>query len=424
MKRIYVLNILIFLNLISCQPSKESKATNEIATIDRSKFPKGKKCIKNGDGIRYTIKMNTSKEVVLDDLLDKSKDISVISLSVPDDDFLLGDVSKLWIRGDNQIVIADMEITHKIYSFDANGEMQFAIDNKGKGPGQYNTLWDVQLNKSRKTIDIWDLSMHRLISYNYDGSFLTETIVNREIINFYPVTKDWYIYHIDGRDAMGKKSPLLLYSDIRGDQVMNTGATEYGIVDAWRDQLEFSEYNGSVYYLRPGMDTIYWIGPVNGQICADYIIDFGKDRLTQEAKKQTDLMQSFKLIEQAKSSYTLGNLVVGTTYLHFKWFSEKDLLEYHHFVDRFDYKSYKIPSKSLDFFGIPITKIVHVDGLRFTASSYPYKVNKNKLKEAIDNKSLAKGTRKNLSKILNMKDQEMPFLIQFTLDHALNSKYE
>lgn len=411
------LKLAVIILFVSCQT--KSNTSDRIASDPY--FPKGSKC---SQGPQYRIKMKDAQNANLEELVDNNKPVSITTLNVPENRYLLGEITKHWDFGGSTIFVADMNIAHKVYGFTRNGEMKFVISNTGSGPGQFNYLWDVQLNLHKKVIEIWDLTQHKLLSFDIEGQFVEQQIIKKEIVNFFPVTKDWYIYHLDGRDHMGSKNNLLLYSDITGEKVINEGAPEYGIVDAKVNKLEFSEYQGSVYYHRPMTDTIYWIGPVNGQICADYVIDFDGKGIPEEAKKQTDLLKAGKIIEKAGSSSTVGNLVVGTTYLHFMWTSEKTLLNYYQFVDRHKHFSYQVKENNLEIFGIKLSKILSVNMQKFSGYSYLYNVDQNKLKEAIANENLPLETRENLKKILAIEDNEMPFLIQFNLTHSKSADYE
>ncbi|WP_250632899.1 6-bladed beta-propeller [Rhodoflexus caldus] len=421
MKQLIYLSGCLFLCLLlgSCQ--SDNKETEQSQYSTDVLFPRGKDCT-NPAGYNYLISMENAQEKTLEDLLDSNYAISITPLQIDDPKHLLGEISKLWDYGDSLIYIADLQIANKIYAFNRDGKLKFVIDDTGQGPGQYKKMWDVQYNVHRKILQVWDLPQHKMLSFSLNGDFLEEKKINKEIVSFYPVTEDWYIYHLDGRDYMGQKKPLLLYSDISGEKVMKKGAWEYGMVDAFPSRIQFSLYDGSVYFSSAMMDTIYWIGPVNGQICPDYVIDFGKKKLPEEIKKQEDLMRIGQMIQQAGSSFSIGNLLVGRTFLHFEWLSnEKDREDkFFHFVDRHEYLSYKVREKNFSLFGIGIERLSFSKLHDFIGYSYLHKINKTLLKQAIASDKVHAKTKAELAKLLKFEEQEMPFLIQFRLKHTQN----
>ncbi len=233
-------------------------------------------------------------------------------------------------------------------------------------------------------------------------------------MSFFPVIgKNWYIYHIDGRDHMAMNCPLLHYSDVTGENIINKGASEYGIVDTWFDKNEFDAYNKDIYFHRAMSDTIYWIGPVNGQICPTYIIDFGKDRMPLAAKKEIDMLKMANIIRESGCSFSLGNLVVGRNFLHFKWTSERTLTDYHHFVDRFNYQSFKVSKNDLKVFDIPVLGILSADSNEFTAYAYLGEIEKEKLLEFRGEQKVDSLFKLDIDKVLQLDDPNTPILVRF-----------
>jgi hypothetical protein len=401
----------------SCDNSNQKLQEDQFQGKDYGSFPVGSDC-QNPGSYNYRIQMEEAKEVFLEDLLDPTYAVKFIPLEIDDSTDLLGEISKLWHYNDSLIYLADLQLANKVYGFDWEGRMKFVVGEIGEGPGQYKQLWDVQYNQHLKRLELWDYPQHKMLYFDLNGEFISEQKINQEIVSFYPVTKDWYIFHMEGRDHLGQKKPLLRYSDVKGEKIMKEGAWEYGVVDAWPSKQEFSEYAGSVYFLRPMMDTIFWVGPVNRQICPDYVIDFGEKRIPEEAKKESDLMAAANLIQNNNSSFNTGNLVVGRTYLHFEWIANDIEDKYFHFVDRFQYNSFKIPANKLSIYGIKIDRINFVNKHDFIGYALPRNVDKSKLQNALNNKLIQPETKADLQKILDIQDPEMPFLVRFRLNHS------
>ena len=408
--------IIIVMFFTACGNSEKNLISEEDKRAFEASFPRGLPC-ENPAGFNYRIRMDEAREVNLQDILDPAYPVSFLPLAINDPSHLLGEISKMWDYGDSLFYLADLQIANKVYAFDRNGNMKFIVGEEGEGPGQYKQIWDAQYNLHHKRLEIWDYPQHKMLYFGLDGKFLSEQKINQEIVSFYPVTKDWYIFHMEGRDHLGQKKPLLRYADITGHKIMNEGAWEYGIVDAWPSKLEFSEYAGSVLFLRAMTDTIFWIGPVNRQICPDYVIDFGDKVVPLEAKRETDLMAAASLIQESNSSFKSGNLVVGRTYLHLEWRAYVVEDKFFHFVDRFQYQSCRIPAKQLSMYGIRIERINFVDKHDFIGYSLMRNVDKEKLRQALEGKNLDPKTKADLQKILEIDDPEMPFIVRFRLNH-------
>lgn len=393
--------------------NQKSKESNR----DFKKYPIGTECLLQPEEL-YTIDIIASKEVSLEELVDFQKGIRIVQIGQVPKNALFGDITKLWTTRKNGIIFTDQELANKIYKIDNDGNLEWVIDETGAGPGEFQKLWSVQINPYKSQIEVWDLSLRKFLFYDLNGEFINERSFDHEIVSFFPVNdRGWYAFHHDGRDHLGKKGNLITLSDPDLLYPIKKGVNEYGFVDTWLSQNEFDEYEGSTYFHHPLTDTIYWVGPVNGQICADYIIDFGNDALSVEAKSQVDLMKAAKVIQKEKSSYSLGDLKVGSTYLHFKWFSESENKQFFQIVDRLAYGSYKIPQEDMSLWGIYFDKVLNVDYQKITLSAYPYKIDKMVLQQKIRELPSESALKGSLESIMKAEDPEKPLLIQLYLKH-------
>jgi hypothetical protein len=418
MKTNYLLNLVTFLllggMLWSCSAKSER---SEDTKRDFKQYPIGAECVETPEE-KYHIKISESEQVAFEDLVDYQKGIRIVAIGEVPNEALFGEITKLWASKSDGIIFTDQELANKIYKIDNEGNLEWIIDKTGSGPGEFQKLWSVQLNPYKQQIEVWDLSLRKFLYYDLNGKFINERSFDHEIVSFFPVNgKGWYAFHHDGRDHLGKKADLITLSDSDLLFPIKKGVNEYGFVDTWLSQNEFDEYEGSTLFHHPLTDTIYWIGPVNGQICPTYVIDFGKDALSPEAKSQVDLMKAASMIQKDQSSYSLGELKVGSTYLHFRWFSESENKQYHQIVNRLDYGWYKIPQDEMELWGIYFDKVLDVDYQKITLSAYPYKIDKSTLQKKIEEFPEKSALRGSLEKVLQSEDTEKPFLIQLYLKH-------
>lgn len=91
--------------------------------------------------------------------------------------------------------------------------------------------------------------------------------------------------------------------------------------------------------------------------------------------------------------------------------------KFFHFVDRFQYQSFRIPSKQLTMYGIRIERINFVDKHDFIGYSLMRNVDNEKLQQALEDKALNPKTKADLQKLLEMDDPEMPLIVRFRLNH-------
>lgn len=96
--------------------------------------------------------------------------------------------------------------------------------------------------------------------------------------------------------------------------------SDIGSTDAYQVPIEFSGHAGNIKFLHAWTDTIYKISEKG--IEAEYILNFGSDRLTKEIKK-LPLMEMRKFIMENPYVFNVANLVENEDYLSFQWTRSK-----------------------------------------------------------------------------------------------------
>jgi hypothetical protein len=347
-------------------------------------------------------------------LTDIAEEFEIIRLA-PDamENLLIGDLTKCWQTPEGVYIVADMKISNKIYLFDKAGNHVRSIENHGNGPAQFTSIWDVQFDPSMGNIQLWDYIQRKLLTFDKKGDFVEEQKINKEIMTFLQIPDGDLIVHLDRREYMGKKTPFLYRVENTTGEEKPLGVWDYGIIDSQMDKLEFSRLKEEVYFHRAMTDTIFSIHTKTSQICPVYVLDFEGNSLNEDTKKQTDLMKFAQKAMEASSAFSTGNLVVTDKTLHLTWSSESESTDYYHYSSKSENKSLNIVAKNHSIYGIPVVKIIGQTQNEFIGYSFPYRANKSEVMEAIENPSTPEDIKKSLIALIEIKDQETPFMIKF-----------
>lgn len=117
-------------------------------------------------------------EIQVDPSLDilYKKNIVVDAKFVPireSDDFLIESFSDV-IVDDSLIFIADV-LQNTIFIYDFNGVPVSKVNSLGGGPGEYLNITNIYIDRYEHTLNVYDISANKIISYDYSGRFLKET---------------------------------------------------------------------------------------------------------------------------------------------------------------------------------------------------------------------------------------------------------
>ena len=157
---IYILSV-IYLFLIGCNKPIPKKALKlELENIKKVE-------IKN----EYPQIINTSeaKDISTKQLTDCISNIDYIAL---DSEHLIGEIRKMIIT-ESKIYIMDSFLSQQVFVFDKQGKLLFRIDEKGNGPEEFISIWDMQVNESKKEILLNDaLGLSYIYYSTEDGSFI------------------------------------------------------------------------------------------------------------------------------------------------------------------------------------------------------------------------------------------------------------
>jgi hypothetical protein len=96
------------------------------------------------------------------------------------------------IFNDSLIFIEDNELDNLFIVDREDGEVKRVLQSFGSGPGEFNQIEDFQIKDNQ--IIIKDVILGKLISFDFEGNFISEKRVSNEATNFYQGTDFLLLY--------------------------------------------------------------------------------------------------------------------------------------------------------------------------------------------------------------------------------------
>ena len=125
--------------------------------------------IKINPGSPHLIRADMAKTIDTKKLLDMIQSIDYIKL---DSSEPMGPINKMVVTND-KIFIMDSFAAQQIFVFDKTGKLLYRIKNKGRGPKEYISIWDMQVDTIRNEILVNDALARSYLYYSTDdGTFL------------------------------------------------------------------------------------------------------------------------------------------------------------------------------------------------------------------------------------------------------------
>lgn len=138
----------------------------------------------------YVIDISQPIEVTTENLCAKMNKINYIQL---DSKELIGEISKMIVT-DDKIYIMDSFVSQQVFVFDKKGKLLFCIDQKGHGPGDFISVWDIQVDTLKNEILVNDaLGLSHIYYSTDDGKFIRK---ERAIQNCYVTKMNGYYFNV------------------------------------------------------------------------------------------------------------------------------------------------------------------------------------------------------------------------------------
>ena len=198
------------------------------------------------------IRADNAKIISTAELLDMVEQVDYIKL---DSSEPIGEISKMIVTGD-KIFILDAHIAQQIFVFDRTGKLLYRIKNKGRGPKEYISIWDMQVDTIRNEILLNDALARSYLYFSADdGQFIRR---EKGIANCYVARIDSLYVNLqnNGQDFNDEENWAILITDkdsviYKGFEFKPIQEGDYIVNSFYRDN------DGSLLYTPIYSDTIY-----------------------------------------------------------------------------------------------------------------------------------------------------------------------
>ena len=257
------------------------------------------------------IRADNAKIISTAELLDMVEQVDYIKL---DSSEPIGEISKMVVTRD-KIFILDAHIAQQIFVFNKTGKLLFRIKNKGRGPKEYLSVADMQVDTIRNEILVNDaLARSYLYFSTDDGTFLRR---EKGIANCYLAHIDsLYInYQIPGQDFNDNENWAILVSD--KDSVLYKGFTPTPLQDNNFAVNSFTyDCDGKLLFTPVYSDTVYQFMSVS-IVSPKYVIH-QKKSIWNLYNQKIPPLEVDKLIKQNNYTRYAGKFLDGESYASFE----------------------------------------------------------------------------------------------------------
>lgn len=200
----------------------------------------------------YLIKTDNAKIINTAELLDMVDQIDYIKL---DSSEPIGKITKMIVIKD-KIFILDSHVAQRVFVFDKTGKLLFQIKNKGRGPKEYLSIWDIQVDTVQNEILVDDALARSFLYFSMDdGTFLRR---EKGIANCYVARIDSLYVNLqaNGQDFNDKEGWPILITD--KDSVLYKGFEFRPLQeDNYIVNSFYQDNDSSLLYTPINSDTVY-----------------------------------------------------------------------------------------------------------------------------------------------------------------------
>ena len=262
-------------------------------------------------GTPHPIRADNAKIISTAELLDMVRQVDYIKL---DSSEPIGVIDKMIVTKD-KIYILDCYTAQQIFVFDKTGNLLFRIKNKGRGPKEYLSVADMQVDTIRNEILVNDALARSYLYYSTDdGTFLRR---KKGIANCYLAHIDsLYInYQIPGQDFNDNENWAILVSD--KDSVLYKGFAPTPLQDNNFAVNSFTyDCDGKLLFTPVYSDTVYQFMSIS-IVSPKYVIH-QKKSIWNLYNQKIPPLEVDKLIKQNNYTRYAGKFLDGESYASFE----------------------------------------------------------------------------------------------------------
>ena len=301
MKQLTAIILTALIWACGAQPQNDSRALELSDT----------KIIKITHDTPHPIRADNARVIGMDEMLDMVKSIDYIKL---DSSEPVGVIDKMIVTND-KIFIMDSFAAQQIFVFDKTGKLLFRIKNKGRGPKEYISIWDMQVDTIRNEILVNDALARSYLYYSTDdGTFLRR---EKGIANCYLARIDSLSINlqIPGQDFNDDENWAILVSD--KDSVLYKGFAPTPLQDNNFAVNSFTyDCDGKLLFTPVYSDTVYQFMSIS-IVSPKYVIH-QKKSIWNLYNQKIPPLEVDKLIKQNNYTRYAGKFLDGGNYASFE----------------------------------------------------------------------------------------------------------
>lgn len=316
MKRIFSGILLTTVALLSCKRSGDNR-TYDFSWVDTTGmsektgimpvFSKNTTCINLKD-------LNLEHGTKLSNIADS---VNIIQLETSTEN-IIGKIEKISLQKD-KIYILDRMKNPGIYVFSDTGKYICRIGQKGPGPEEYIEPTDFDIYGD--SVFILDQFKAKLLIYSTDGTFISEARLPIIATGISVVNDSTFLFNsIDADNShLGEYAGCNLFTTDQDFNIVKAGfKRKHGLyTSVWIPSNFIRSGKGTNYHPAFG-NTIYNITP-NGDIYANYIIDFGNRELPEKFTYEENWSEFISDEIQKRYLIFPGDFVTSDNWLLFEF---------------------------------------------------------------------------------------------------------
>jgi len=243
---------------------------------------------KQGDLLEIPVDIEQNNPLQLSEI---AEEITAIELELTDESLLSPDYLTRITVTESEVIIAGL----KIHVFNKDGKIIRSIASRGQGPGEYNIIINIAIDKKNKRLFIVSANPDKIICYDLEGNFLKEFRFNQ---SFLSVTSMDLNYINDELVLVGQKMDKNEEKGLYSPSLVIRLSDDFQIIDSYtiRNLYIGNESFATLYkhsdFILNGNSSVYLFygdfyiksdKSVEGTLC-DTLYRFENDHLVPELK--------------------------------------------------------------------------------------------------------------------------------------------
>ena len=227
-----------------------------------------------------TSNINADFELNIEDICDSVNYILLES----NDSVLIGEISNIKESNNYYWIVSNQ----KLYQFDKTGKFINQIGNKGQGPGEYVSLYNLQVNDLTNHVYIYDYFGRKLMQYDFEGKYVGHISLPEDLSfdSFHCYNNELYL-----SSMANSIMPGLMVTSFDDGKYKTISSSERKMgSEGYLGTTSMYNLNDTLHLFHYFNDTIYEVR--NKALHSKYILDFGKLKFNFA---ETDINNTTKL---------------------------------------------------------------------------------------------------------------------------------